>query len=264
MSEDKLFLGLDTSNYTTSVAIVSDAGEILEDRRTPLSVKDGEKGLRQQEALYQHWNHLPLLLDPLLNRYASSLAGICVSEKPRPLKDSYMPVFNAGLSVSRIIAAALSIPLLLTTHQEGHFKAGLYGNNIDTHKPLIAAHLSGGTCELVTIIENSFTVVGGSKDISYGQLLDRTGALLDLSFPSGRALDELADAYGSLNFTNPLAPIFTEEAWMNLSGTETQIKKMLNQHTKQELSTFLFERVADSFIKITETAKRNILSTKFL
>lgn len=256
MSEENFFLGLDTSHYTTSIALINEKDKIVEDRRVQLFVKPGKKGLRQSEALFQHWNNLPDLLDPILRTYSTRLKGVCVSEKPRPLKDSYMPVFNAGISVAKILSASLFVPLFCTTHQEGHFKAGMVSNKIEKHKPLIAAHLSGGTLELVVVQDNCLEIAGGTKDISYGQLIDRIGILLGLPFPSGAALDEIALAYGSRIQHNPLTPIFTESTWVNLSGVETQLKFIIEQYTKQEISVFLFERIAESFLKITEAAKK--------
>lgn len=256
MDNASLFLGLDTSNYTTSVAIVNDENEILEDQRELLSVKDGEKGLRQSEALFQHWSRLPNLLEPLLCQYAGKLKGVCVSEKPRPFKDSYMPVFGAGVAAGRLIAASLSVSLFLTTHQEGHFRAALYRNKVNQQESLLVAHLSGGTLELVVIKDGKFYLVGGTRDISYGQLIDRIGVLLGLSFPSGASLDKLASEYTQIGKKNPLTPIFREKTVLNLSGIETQIQKIAKDYSKKELAAFLFGRIAESFIEITESAKK--------
>ena len=256
MGDKNLFLGIDTSNYTSSVAVVNEDDEIIEDSRILLTVKSGERGLRQSEALYQHWDRLPKLLDPLLRKHSSCLTGICVSSKPRPIKDSYMPVFGAGIAAAKIISAALSIPLFLTTHQEGHFKAGIYGHPIQENQPLLAAHLSGGTLELVLIKDGSYSIVGGTKDISYGQLLDRTGVLLGLAFPSGPSLDRLALELNVEETQNPLKPIFVEDTLVNLSGIETQVRQLADSYSKQELAGFLLDRIADSFIEITEAAKK--------
>lgn len=255
MGDANLFLGLDTSNYTTSVAIINEEDEIVEDKRELLFVKDGEKGLRQSEALFQHWRHLPNLLDELLLKYAGKFKGVCVSDRPRPFKDSYMPVFSAGVASARIVAASLSVPLFFTTHQEGHFKAALYGNEINQRESLLAAHLSGGTLEFVIIKNRQFDLVGGTQDISYGQLLDRTGVLLGLPFPSGAALDKLAIDYNQTGEKNPLKPIFRKKTAINLSGIETQVQKMTNHYSKQEIAVFLFDRIAENFIETTEAAK---------
>ena len=50
-------LGLDTSNYTTSAAVFDGAGGCNAGRL--LSVRPGELGLRQSDALFQHVKQLP-------------------------------------------------------------------------------------------------------------------------------------------------------------------------------------------------------------
>ena len=47
-------LGLDTSNYRTSLAVISLDGKILFQSRELLPVARGERGLRQSDAVYLH------------------------------------------------------------------------------------------------------------------------------------------------------------------------------------------------------------------
>ena len=254
MSNKNLFLGLDTSNYTTSAAVVSECDEILEDIRIPLVVNEGEIGLRQSAALYQHWENLPGIIESLSGQYAERFKAVCVSEKPRPLEGSYMPVFKAGVAAAKIIAASLKIPLFYTTHQEGHIKAGAHQTSANLNKPLFAAHLSGGTLELIIIDKNRFDIVGGTKDISYGQLLDRTGALLGLSFPAGAKLDHSATTLIHTGRKNPLSPVFCEGTWLNLSGMETQLRTLVGKCSMEEIASYAFERIAESFSAIVQAA----------
>ena len=53
MEEKLLSLGIDTSNYKTSVAVTSSEGEIIFNSQSFLKVKEGQRGLRQSEALFQ-------------------------------------------------------------------------------------------------------------------------------------------------------------------------------------------------------------------
>ena len=63
-------------------------------------------------------------------------------------------------------------------------------------EPHLAWHLSGGTTELLLVEPEGKNVkctkIGGTTDISAGQLIDRTGQLLSLPFPSGKHLDVLS------------------------------------------------------------------------
>ncbi|MDD2294879.1 MAG: hypothetical protein PHT29_05070 [Eubacteriales bacterium] len=251
------YLGLDTSNYTTSAAVIR-GEEILCDERIQLAVPPGKQGLRQSEALYQHWQNLPQVLHKPLTKYAEKLIGVCVSRTPRPVEGSYMPVFNAGVSAAKILSEALKIPLHETSHQEGHLKAGAVGTNIDFGKPLIAAHLSGGTLEFIKILDGRYDLIGGSKDLSYGKLIDRTGVLLGLNFPAGKVLDDLALSGANTDKKNPLGAVFREDAWINLSGTETQIKELVGKFESNRIASFLFERISESLVAVLEHLRSNL------
>ena len=255
-----LVLGLDTSNYTTSVA-VTDARtrEILADERMLLKVKPGEKGLRQSDALFQHWNNLPVLLERVLPRFGAELKAIAVSDKPRAQEGSYMPVFTAGVNAARILAAQTGAELLFCSHQEGHIRAAAYGSDVDPDagQSLLCAHLSGGTLELVLRQpDGSCGVCGGTKDISYGQLLDRMGVDLGYPFPAGKSIDDLACGYAPEGLKNPFSRVFAQKTYLNLSGLETQLKspKIAGVLTRAQAAYFAMERIAESFCAIADAA----------
>lgn len=260
----KLVLGLDTSNYTTSVAVTdADTGEILADERRLLTVKAGEKGLRQSDALFQHWQNLPDLLERVLPVFGSEICTIAVSERPRPQEGSYMPVFTAGMHTARILAAQTGAKLVCCSHQEGHIWAAVHGNGVDPDgtEPLLCAHLSGGTLELVLRKTDgqgnaAYEICGGTKDISYGQLLDRMGVDLGYPFPAGRSIDDLACGFAREGQKNPFSRVFTEKTYLNLSGLETQLKspKIGLALSREAAAYFVMERIAESFCRIADAA----------
>ncbi|MBQ7930319.1 MAG: peptidase M22, partial [Clostridia bacterium] len=92
-----LFLGIDTSNYTTSAAICDGEGNILLNAKAPLPVKEGERGLRQSDAVFHHVKNLPevsrqagRIMDE--NR-EKTLVSVGCSATPRDSDGSYMPCF---------------------------------------------------------------------------------------------------------------------------------------------------------------------------
>ena len=272
MRKRRLSLGIDTSNYTTSAALTdAGSGEILSDLRVLLSVKQGEKGLRQSDALFQHWQNLPAMLEKLYASLDGELACIAVSEKPRPQEGSYMPVFTAGVNAARMLAASSGTPLLFSTHQEGHIAAAMYGNEAACEgDKLICAHLSGGTLELVLRSRASvgsqsersaapvytYEVIGGTKDISYGQLLDRLGVDWGFAFPAGKSIDDLALSFAPEGRKSPFSRVFCDKTYLNLSGLETQLKSAKNALSKEEAAYWVMDAIAESFVRITEAAKK--------
>lgn len=122
----RVYLGIDTSCYTTSVAVLAADGSLLGEARQILSVKQGRCGLQQSEMVFQHTRNLPRLVEEVLQGRDYNLAAIGVSGFPRPLENSYMPAFLAGLGVARSLAALTGVPLEVISHQENHLEAGLW------------------------------------------------------------------------------------------------------------------------------------------
>ena len=227
----RIYLGIDTSCYTTSVALMDEAGQLLGEARQILSVKPGRCGLQQSEMVFQHTRNLPRLMEEAVGQAlgsvktgdgstangvaveedgtanASGLAGLAsagyelaaigVSGYPRPLENSYMPAFLAGLSVARSLAAVTGARLEIISHQENHLEAGLWSAGGPAVDRFLLLHASGGTtdvllAELQPKGRYRITEVGGSLDLHAGQFVDRIGVALGLQFPTGPALEALA------------------------------------------------------------------------
>ena len=259
----KCFVGIDTSNYTTSVALCNFEGRIIANLKAPLTVKSGERGLRQSDAVFAHIKNLPALTDKLsdlLKDYEAVAIG--VSATPRVVEGSYMPCFLSGVAAAHSFAAARQIPIYKTAHQNGHVMAAMYSSG-ETERLLknrfLAFHVSGGTTEvlLVTPREDGeifdIELVGETEDINAGQAIDRIGVILGLDFPAGRELEALASSYqGSLEKKK----ISVKNCRCNLSGVENIAKKLYEVGEKKEkIAAFTFD-----FIKRTlcEMAKQAI------
>lgn len=223
------YLGIDTSNYTTSLALFDTETRELRQVKRLLPVKEGELGLRQSDAVFHHVRQLPDLMEELGVTCADAIG---VSEKPTEEEGSYMPCFLAGLGTARSLAAATGVPLFRVTHQQGHVAAALYGaGRPDLFSTgCLAFHVSGGTTEalLVTPTENggvSCKVCAGSLDLKAGQLIDRVGKLLGLPFPAGPMLEQLAAKTDRRFRVKPSL----EGANCHLSGVENQCRRHLEQ-----------------------------------
>lgn len=233
-------LAFDTSNYTTSVACICD-GELISSRKL-LEVKVGEKGLRQSDALFQHVKQLPELMKAL--ECPDRIDAVGVSTRPRSVEGSYMPVFLAGVSFAQTAASVLKVPLYEFSHQDGHIMAGIHsaGAFDILEKDFISVHISGGTTE---ILKTSFTgtgfsceIAGGTKDISAGQLIDRTGVMLGMKFPCGRELDKLSEnAKCGIKL-----PVTCKDGYFNLSGLENKVRE--SNAEAAEIAKGVFEAVA--------------------
>ena len=249
-------IGIDTSNYTTSIAWYDGAGGVNCSKLLP--VKAGELGLRQSDAVFAHIKSLPELSGRLFSHIRPETIGaIGVSTRPRAVEGSYMPCFMVGYSHAWLLADVVRVPLVEVSHQQGHVAASLWsaGRMDLMDQPHLAWHLSGGTTELLLVEPEGKNVVctklGGTTDISAGQLIDRTGQLLGLPFPSGKHLD-------SLSQQAELAEVFRvkcDGCSFSLSGVQNKVQQFHEKHpVPEETAAYALRCVAGAVYRATEEA----------
>lgn len=248
----RLYIGMDTSCYMTSVACI--CGENVFQYKKPLTVKEGECGLRQSEALFQHIKNLPVVFDELkkdINIKDYDDICISVSTRPRSTEGSYMPVFLAGESFASVLAGAVNARLFKTSHQDGHIMAAAFSEKKLSilAEPFISLHLSGGTTEILycELKDRGFSceIIGGTKDLPCGQFIDRIGVLTGRAFPAGKYLD-----YSAVNFRGNVQKrrICVEDGYMNFSGEETHIRRLYNEEKidAEEAAFMTMSYISDS------------------
>ena len=252
-----VFLGLDTSNYTTSLAILSEDGELVANLKRMLPVKAGERGLRQSDAVFSHIKNLPALFkDAGTYIDGKQIIAIGVSDKPRRKEGSYMPCFLVGYDHALAISFATGAPLYTFSHQEGHIMAALFssGNTDLANRNFAALHVSGGTTELVDVtpagVGFNCEIIGGTKDLNAGQLVDRIGVAMGFSFPAGKEMEAAA-------LTNtkhiPKRSISVKDTWINISGLENAAMKLYSESRDKALTAaFVFDSIARAISKISE------------
>lgn len=247
----KYYLGIDTSNYTTSMAVVDENNQIKSDLRRILEVKQGERGLRQSEAFFQHCNSFPQMFSRLSTEVdVKDLAAVAVSTQPRYIDKSYMPVFRAGYNYAQVLSMTLDIPLIKCSHQEGHIYSGMVPLGLTP--PFLAVHLSGGTTDLLDIRESdayrlNINTIASSSDLHCGQFVDRLGVHMGLSFPAGKELD-----YLSLSATKELViPSFVKDGKPSFSGPLTAAIKLVDAgENKEDVALALFKCIAKTVEKM--------------
>ena len=241
-----LFLGIDTSNYKTSAAAVDGSGHPVFAKSEFLAVPDGSRGLRQSECFFRHSCVLPDYFDELVSAAdVSSIRAVGVSSRPRRKEGSYMPCFLAGVNAAREVSALLGVPLYQFSHQEGHAAAVIEdGGSDECPEESILMHLSGGTTEFLIcrMDEQGYDtqIIGGTRDISIGQLIDRAGVAIGHHFPAGQYLDETACAYTG-EPASVLPRVRVRDGYFNLSGPETRILRALENTPESDYPAIINE-----------------------
>lgn len=249
-------IGFDTSNYTTSIAFFDGQNGVNCSRLLP--VKQGELGLRQSDAVFQHIKSLPELSGRLFSHVdLRDITAVGVSTRPRAVEGSYMPCFLVGYSHAKMFADGLNVPLVEVSHQQGHVAASLWsaGHMELIDEPHLAWHLSGGTTELLLVEPEGKNVrctkIGGTTDISAGQLIDRTGQLLQLPFPSGKHLDALSKEATGREVFKVKCPGLE----FSLSGVQNKVQQFHEKNSvPAETAAYALRCVAQAVLKATTNA----------
>ena len=251
-------IGIDTSNYTTSIAYF-DGREGMNCSKL-LPVKQGELGLRQSDAVFAHIKSLPELSGRLFsNIQIDQITAVGVSTRPRAVEGSYMPCFMVGYSHAKLISDMLGVPLIEVSHQQGHVAASLWSaNHLELmDEPHLAWHLSGGTTELLLLEPEGRNVhctkIGGTSDISAGQLIDRTGQLLSLPFPSGKHIDVLSREATMKEVFKVKCPGLE----FSLSGVQNKVQQFHEKYASSaETAAYALRCVAAAVCRATENAQK--------
>ena len=249
-------IGIDTSNYTTSIACFDGVDGVNCSRLLP--VKQGELGLRQSDAVFAHIKSLPELSGRLFSdAQVNPVTAVGVSTRPRAVDGSYMPCFMVGYSHAKMMADMLNVPLVEVSHQQGHVAASLWsaGHMELMDQPHLAWHLSGGTTELLLVEPDGKNVkctkIGGTTDISAGQLIDRTGQLLELPFPSGKHIDLLSKEAQIKETFKVKCPGLE----FSLSGVQNKVQQFHEKHgIPAETAAYALRCVAKAVYQATENA----------
>lgn len=251
-----LTLGIDTSNYATSLAVFDTcAGEVVCDKKKFLPVKKGQMGLRQSEALFHHIRELPNFLNQLNQQIPlSQIERVGVSARPRPVEGSYMPCFLAGVSAATAFALGKNIPVIETTHQQGHIAAALYaaaGKKLFSESALVF-HISGGTTDLLLYKDmQHISLIGTSMDLYAGQAVDRIGVKLGFAFPAGTSVSGMAAQCREK--VKPKCCVRGTQC--SLSGIENQCESFLKQGKDNAyICKYCLLCIAETVVRMTKAA----------
>ena len=264
----KGYLGIDTSNYTTSTAVYCPEHDLVLQKKKLLPVPAGALGLRQSDAVFHHTVQLPQLLEELSAEFGGEIRAVAVSNAPRDAEGSYMPCFLAGMSAARAIASFLKVPLYFFSHQSGHIAAALYsaGRLSYFERPFYAFHVSGGTTEALLVRPNAAQIfekelLAQSLDLKAGQAIDRVGGMLGLPFPAGAELDRLAQQSKRRFAVKPSM----KGANCCLSGIQNQCQKMLHAgECREDIARFCIESVLAAIDAMAEELLRQDGTYPFL
>lgn len=149
-----------------------------------------------------------------------------------------------GISAAKAVALAANKPLIAVNHMAGH----IYANQLiePLQFPLMALVVSGGHTELVYMPQDGqFEIIGETRDDAAGEAYDKIGRILNLPYPGGKKMDELAHI-GEDVYDFPRAMIHEDHYDFSFSGLKSAVINCIH-NAKQKGEEIVPENVATSF-----------------
>ncbi|MDK6234090.1 tRNA (adenosine(37)-N6)-threonylcarbamoyltransferase complex transferase subunit TsaD [Aerococcus sanguinicola] len=149
-----------------------------------------------------------------------------------------------GITAAKTLAFAHDKPLIGVNHIAGHIYANQLVQAMDF--PLLALVVSGGHTELVYMPEDAvFEKFGDTRDDAVGEAYDKVGRLLDLPYPGGKRMDELAQE-GRDTYAYPRPMLDEDNFDFSFSGLKSAVINHLH-NADQRGEKLVKEDVAASF-----------------
>ena len=174
-----------------------------------------------------------------------------------------------GASMAKSLAFSLKIPSIGIHHMEAHLLINLLEDPAPKF-PFLTLLISGGHCLLINAKAlGSYEIVGQTIDDAVGEAFDKVSKLLDLGYPGGPLIEQLAASGDSSAFNFPRPMVNKDNLDFSFSGLKTSVFyalkeiDILTQEIKANIAASFQEAVAETLLikskKALEKTKQNEL-----
>lgn len=245
MSE--IILGIESSCDETAAAICKD-GEIISNNIATQSIHEKFGGVVPELASRAHQKNIIPILNECLSENDISISDInAIAYTQGP---GLLGALLVGSSFAKGLAAALDVPVIPVNHMQAHVLAHFIDNPKPTF-PFLCLTISGGHTQIVKVSSyHEMQVIGTTIDDAVGEAFDKCAKLMDLGYPGGPKVDQLAKIGDPDKFTFPLSNI--PELDYSFSGIKTAFLYFIRDQSRNN-ADFLKENLNDLAASLQKT-----------
>jgi N6-L-threonylcarbamoyladenine synthase len=218
-------LAIETSCDETAVAVVENERVLANKIASQIEVHKKWGGVVPGIAKRMHQENIDPVLAAALKQVKLRIEDV----------DAFAVTYGPGLAIAlevgvtraKELAILYNKPLIAVNHMEGHIYSNFAQNSkgkpdITYEFPLLALLISGGHTELVLMKDHgSYEIVGRTLDDAIGEAFDKVARMLELGYPGGPIIEELAHVGNSKRFHLPIPMIKTAGPDFSYSGLKT-------------------------------------------
>lgn len=241
--KEELILAIETSCDETAVAIVKNGRELIANAVS--SQIDSHKrfgGVVPELASRHHVENITIVIEEAFNESGltmDDITAVAVTEGP-----GLVGALLVGVNAAKALAYAHDKPIIGVHHIAGH----IYANRLieEFEFPLLSLVVSGGHTELVLMKEHGkFEIIGETRDDAAGEAYDKVARVLDLPYPGGPKVDQLAQQ-GEVTIDFPRAWLEEESFDFSFSGLKSAVINTVH-NANQKNQELKREDIAASF-----------------
>lgn len=237
-------LSIESSCDETSVAVIEN-GSLIKANIVASQIKSHMRfgGVVPEVASRHHVEQITQVIDMALAEAGLSsvdeVDAIAVTQGP-----GLVGALLVGLTAAKTLAFVHDKPLIPVNHLAGHIYASQLIQPLKF--PLLALIASGGHTELVYMPEDGvFEVIGETQDDAVGEAYDKIGRMLDLPYPAGKYMDQLAQT-GQESYQIPRAMLQEDNLDFSFSGMKSAVMNLIH-NARQRGEEVIAEDLATSF-----------------
>lgn len=251
-------LAIETSCDETAAAIVEDKNYrpviVSNVVASQMAVHAETGGVIPNIAARLHTENLPRILREATKNGRLEYDAVAVTSGP-----GLVGCLLIGMSAAKTIAMARDIPFFAVNHLEGHIYSAWLGTDVP-ELPALIVIVSGGHTELILMERHGYYQhLGRTRDDAAGEAFDKVARLLELGYPGGPLLSDLATHGQEDAFELPIGLNENDSLEFSFSGLKGAVSHLV-QKLPQPLSRHTKADIAASFQKtVSETIKKKML-----
>ncbi|MCF8494049.1 MAG: tRNA (adenosine(37)-N6)-threonylcarbamoyltransferase complex transferase subunit TsaD [Rickettsiaceae bacterium] len=251
-------LGLESSCDDTAAAIVSSGPNILAN----IVISQTEehiafKGIVPEIAARSHLYNIKSAIDRCLIEASITLQEIdAIAATSGP---GLIGGVIVGSMYGKALASALGKPFIAINHLEGHALTARLTDNVEF--PYLLLLVSGGHCQFVAVhAMGKYKILGQTLDDAVGEAFDKVAKMMNLGFPGGPIVEQLAIKGDPKRFDFP-RPLYNQKnPDMSFSGLKTAVKLkiqaigVLSERDMSDIAASFQQAVCDVLVQKTKFA----------
>ncbi len=247
-------LGIETTAHTFGIGIVNDKRKVLANVKDSYTTKSG--GMKPSELAEHHIKTFDKVIKKALETAKIKLNQIDI------ISFSQGPGIGSALRIGEIVAKTLSMllkrPLIGVNHCIAHLEIG---KMLTKAKDPILLYVSGANTQIIAFENGKYRIFGETLDMGIGNMLDNFARELNIGFPGGPKIAELAKK-GKKYIE---IPYVVKGMDFSFGGILTNIKQKLKKGvSKEDLCYSLQETVFAMLIEASERALAHCNKTELL